>query len=190
MKRNISKRFELNVYEAELLRLKARQTGISEGNYIRELILNSQPVEAPPRQYYETMEIANQIVTDLGRFAERINAQGYLTIEDYNWFLDTFQQMKSLLVEIRRIVSSARYYASSAYDWWLHQIDEAKKEGREPPTMNEYEPRDRMNDIKDPTDTDLGWNALGITPPFLSEDGSDAKADSNGEIDASSQDGW
>ena len=190
MKRNISKRFELNMYEAELLRLKAKQTGISEGEYIRELILNSQPVEAPPRQYYEAMETVNRIVTDFGQFAERTNAQGYLTIEDYTWFRDSFQQMQNLLVEIRRIVSSARYYASSAYDWWLHQIDEAKKAGREPPKMDEYEPRDRLGDIKDPTDPDLGWNALGITPPFLNEDASDANEDRNEDMDTSSQDGW
>ena len=56
--------------------------------------------------------------------------------------------------------------------------------------MNEYEPRDRMNDIKDPTDPDLGWNALGITPAFLSEDVSDANADRNGDMDTSSEDGW
>ena len=93
MKRTISKRFELNSIEAELLRLKAKQTGISEG---------------------------------------------YLSSEELNWFRSAYGQMVDLLVEIKRIVSSARYYASSAYEWWLHQTDLAKANGTTPPKMTEY----------------------------------------------------
>lgn len=170
MKRTISKRFELNSIEAELLRLKAKQTGISEGDYIRELILNSQPVEAPPRQFYEAMGLVNQIVTGLSQLSEQFYAQGYLSSEEMNWFRSAYAQMVDLLVEIKKIVSSARYYASSAYEWWMHQTDLAKANGTTPPEMNDYHPRDRSNDITDPKDPDLGWNALGITPPFLNED--------------------
>ena len=177
MKRTISKRFELNSIEAELLRLKAKQTGISEGDYLREMILNSQPVEAPPRQFYEAMGQVNQVASVLSQLSERFYSQGYLSSEELNWFRSAYGQMVDLLVEIKRIVSSARYYASSAYEWWLHQTDLAKANGTTPSKMTEYQPRDRSNDIKSPNDPDLGWNALGITPSFLSEDAGEGNPD-------------
>lgn len=70
-------------------------------------------------------------------------------------------------MEIKRIVSSARYYAASAYEWWIHEVEQARREGRVPPDKDEYEPRDRSGDIQSPEDPNLGWNALGISPPFL-----------------------
>ena len=56
MSRNISKRIELNDLEAKTLKMKADQCHLSESDYLRELIMNSQPVEAPPRQFYVQME--------------------------------------------------------------------------------------------------------------------------------------
>ena len=52
MNRGISKRVELNEVEANTLRLKADQCGLTEAEYLRELIMGSQPVEAPPRRFY------------------------------------------------------------------------------------------------------------------------------------------
>ena len=63
MKRTISKRIELNELEAKVLRMKSDQCGLGESDYIRELIMGSQPVEAPPRQFYEQMEKMNQMVS-------------------------------------------------------------------------------------------------------------------------------
>ena len=64
-KRSFSKRFELNELEAKTLRMKSDQCGLSEADYIRELIMNSQPVEAPPRQFYEQMEKVNRIASTI-----------------------------------------------------------------------------------------------------------------------------
>ena len=52
MSRNISKRIDLNDLAAKILKMKADQCHLSEADYLRELIMNSQPVEAPPRQFY------------------------------------------------------------------------------------------------------------------------------------------
>ena len=169
MKRNISKRFELNRKEADLLRIKSRQTGLTEGDYIRELILNSQPVEAPPRQFYEAMGQVNKLVADVRHLTELISTSetpppGYM---DELW--EIYQQMLNLLLEIKTAVTSARYYAASAYESWLHELEEARRKGKSPPEMGDYEPRDRSRDIMDPADPDIGWNALRISPPFLLE---------------------
>ncbi len=169
MKRNISKRFELNRKEADLLRIKSRQTGLSEGEYLRELICNSQPVEAPPRQFYETMGKANRLVSDIGKLTEQISRSADEPMEHLDELWEMCGRMQGLLVEIKEVVSSARYYAGSTYEWWLHEVEEARRQGKAPPEPEEYVPRDRSRDIKDPTDSDLGWNALGIRPPILAD---------------------
>jgi len=168
MKRDVQKRFNFNAAEAKLLELKAAQTGLSEASYVRELILNSQPVEAPPRQFYEEMDKVNQIAAELQRVIAGM--EGVASPENVEELRGLYQTIIQHQVEIKKIVVSARYYASSAYEEWMHHTKEAEKTGEESTPMEEFEPRDRDDDIEHPlTDPDLGWNALGITPPFLEE---------------------
>ena len=163
MKREVSKRFELSDLEAKMLKMKADQCGLGEADYIRELIMNSQPVEAPPRQFYEQMEKVNRIASRIQRICATAGDK------------DGIAELKSLyvelighIVEIKECVSKARFYALGAYQDWEHQVEMAKKEGRTPPTLREYIPPDHSRDIEEPaTDPELGWNALGIRPPFL-----------------------
>ena len=67
MSRNITKRIDLNELEAKTLKMKADQCHLSEGEYLRELIMSSQPVEAPPRQFYVQMEKVNRIASTIQR---------------------------------------------------------------------------------------------------------------------------
>ena len=181
MSRNISKRTDLNDLEAKILKMKADQCHLSEADYLRELIMNSQPVEAPPRQFYEQMEKVNRIASTIQRICA--------TAQDK----DGIAELKSLyvqlighIVEIKECVSKARFFALTAYQDWEHQVELAKREGRVPPPLESITIRDKSTDIEDPaTDPELGWNALGIRPPFLN--GGD-------EFDSSeanqSDDGW
>ena len=181
MSRNISKRIDLNDLEAKILKMKADQCHLSEADYLRELIMNSQPVEAPPRQFYEQMEKVNRIASTIQRICA--------TAQDK----DGIAELKSLyvqlighIVEIKECVSKARFFALTAYQDWEHQVELAKREGRIPPPLESIMIRDKSMDIEDPaTDPELGWNALGIRPPFLN--GGD-------EVDSSeanqSDDGW
>ena len=169
MKRTISKRLELNPSEDRVLRMKAGQTGLSEADYLRELLMNSQPVEAPPRQFYEKMEEVNQIGGQIQQILQR--AGDTLQPEELAQFRLLYYQLIELLVSIKQVVSSARYYSPRAYECWLHEVRQAKKEGREPPKIEDYDPRDSTGDIRRPAeDPDLGWNALGIVPSFLEEE--------------------
>ena len=168
MKRDVQKRFNFNPTEAKLLELKAAQTGLSEASYVRELVLNSQPVEAPPRQFYEEMEKVNRIAADLQRVIVKL--EGVTSPEMVEELQGYYQAIIQHQVEIKKIVVSARYYAATAYEEWMHQVKEAEKAGEEPPEIEEIEPRDRSGDIDHPlTDPDLGWNALELKPPFLEE---------------------
>ena len=181
MSRNISKRIELNDLEAKTLKMKADQCHLSESDYLRELIMNSQPVEAPPRQFYEQMEKVNRIASTIQRICA--TAQDKAGIDELK---SLYVQLIGHIVEIKECVSKARFFALTAYQDWEHQVELAKREGRIPPPLESIMIRDKSMDIEDPaTDPELGWNALGIRPPFLS--GGD-------EMDASeanqSDDGW
>ena len=163
MKRNITKRMELNELEAKVLRMKAEQCGLSEADYLRELIMNSQPVEAPPRQFYVQMEKVNRIASTIQRICA--TAEGKDEIAELR---SLYVQLIGYIVEIKECVSKARFFALGAYQDWEHQVELAKKEGRTPPTIKDYIPEDHSRDIENPaTDPELGWNALGIQPPFL-----------------------
>ena len=163
MKRTITKRIELNELEAKHLRMKAEQCGLSEADYLRELIMNSQPVEAPPRQFYEQMEKVNRIASRIQRICA--TAEGKDAVAELR---SLYVQLIGHIVEIKECVSKARFFALGAYQDWERQVELAKKEGRIPPTLKDYNPDDHSRDIKNPaTDPDLGWNALGIRPPFL-----------------------
>ena len=182
MSRNITKRIDLNELEAKTLKMKADQCHLSEGEYVRELIMSSQPVEAPPRQFYVQMERVNRIAATIQRICD--TAQGKEGIEELK---SLYVQKIGHIVEIKECVSKARFFALNAYQDWEHQVELAKKEGRIPPPLEGAYLRDNSTDIEDPaTDPELGWNALGIRPPFLSggdyEDSSDA--------DQTSDDGW
>ena len=181
MSRNISKRIDLNDLEAKILKMKADQCHLSEADYLRELIMNSQPVEAPPRQFYEQMEKVNRIAATIQRICA--SAQDQNGIAELK---SLYVQLIGHIVEIKECVSKARFFALTAYQDWEHQVEMAKREGRIPPPLESIMIRDKSMDIEDPaTDPELGWNALGIRPPFLS--GGD-------EMDASeanqSDDGW
>ena len=181
MSRNISKRIDLNDLEAKILKMKADQCHLSEADYLRELIMNSQPVEAPPRQFYEQMEKVNRIASTIQRIcAVAQDKDGIAELKSL------YVQLIGHIVEIKECVSKARFFALTAYQDWEHQVELAKREGRVPPPLESITIRDKSTDIEDPaTDPELGWNALGIRPPFLS--GGD-------EMDASeanqSDDGW
>ena len=163
MKRTISKRIELSELEAKILRMKADQCGLGEADYLRELIMNSQPVEAPPRQFYEEMEKVNRIASRIQRIcATASDKEGVAELRSL------YVELIGHIVEIKECVSKARFFALGAYQDWEHQVEVAKKEGRIPPALKEYVPSDHSRDIKNPaTDPELGWNALGIQPPFL-----------------------
>ena len=181
MSRNISKRIDLNDLEAKILKMKADQCHLSEADYLRELIMNSQPVEAPPRQFYEQMEKVNRITSTIQRICA--TAQDKAGIAELK---SLYVQLIGHIVEIKECVSKARFFALTAYQDWEHQVELAKREGRVPPPLESITIRDKSTDIEDPaTDPELGWNALGIRPPFLNGGEEMSPSEAN-----QSDDGW
>ena len=182
MNRGISKRVDLNEVEANTLRLKADQCGLTEAEYLRELIMGSQPVEAPPRQFYERMEVLNQ----MGELLRKSLASADETVppEVINELRGFYEKLIEGIVEIKEIVSKARFYALEMHDKWEHEVEVARKEGKIPPTFEEVEAKYIRRAILHPaTDYDLGWNALGIQPPFLGDGEEDPHNDGWKNVD-------
>ena len=188
MNRGISKRVELNEVEANTLRLKADQCGLTEAEYLRELIMGCQPAEAPPRQFYERMEVLNQ----MGELLRKSLASADETVppEVINELRGFYEKLIEGIVEIKEIVSKARFYALEMHDRWEHEVEVAKREGKIPPTFEEVEEKYIRKAILHPaTDYELGWNALGIRPPFLG-DGNDDQGSDGQDNENQRNDGW
>ena len=78
MSRNISKRIELNDLEAKTLKMKADQCHLSESDCLRELIMNSQPVEAPPLQFYGVLlDVDELLVYEEPRYYDPSDGAGF-----------------------------------------------------------------------------------------------------------------
>ena len=173
MKREISKRIELSKGEAKVLHMKAKQCGLNETDLIRELIMGLQPTEAPPRQFYERqfyekMEIMSQLGEAIQQFL--MTWTGVATPEMVQILQGMSGQLNEVCVGIKNSVTKARFYSPDVYDIWEYEVQEAAKEGNIPPTLDEVREWYTRRAIMNPaTDFDLGWNALGVQPPFLGE---------------------
>ena len=168
MKREISKRIELSKGEAKVLQMKAKQCGLNETALIRELIMGLQPTEAPPRQFYEKMEIMSQLGEAIQQFL--MTWTGVATPEMVQILQGMCGQLSEACVEIKNSVTKARFYSPDVYEIWEYEVHKAAKEGNTPPTVDEVRERYTRRAIMNPaTDFDLGWNALGVQPPFLGE---------------------
>ena len=168
MKREISKRIELSKGEAKVLHMKAKQCGLNETDLIRELIMGLQPTEAPPRQFYENMEIISQLGEAIQQFLKTWT--GVATPEMVQILQGMSGQLNEVCVGIKKSVTQARFYSPDVYEIWEYEVQKAAKEGNIPPTLDEVRERYTRNAIMNPaTDFDLGWNALGVQPPFLGE---------------------
>ena len=85
------------------------------------------------------------------------------------------------------------YFSTDVYERWEHDVEKAKKEGKKPLSLEEYLLETSKREIRHPaTDMSLGWNALGITPPFLhGESGeTDSKADAHVTGHMPNEDDW
>jgi hypothetical protein len=168
MKREISKRIELSKEEAKILQMKADQCRLTESDLIREMIMGCQPVEAPPRQFYERMEIMNQLEAEIQQFL--LTWMGVTSPEMVQILQGMYNRLCEACIEIKESVTRVRFYSPDVYEIWEYEAQKAAKEGNTPPTLDEVREWYTRKAIMNPaTDYDLGWNALGVQPPFLGE---------------------
>ena len=167
-RRKIQKRIDLNEYEAGLLYAKARSSNLTEAEYLRTCILGSCPVEAPPRQFYIEMQNLNKIGTNINQIAHRANESGSVSQSDIELLKKYHEEIQDEIFKIKEIVLSARPYYPTTFEYYLAQVEEAKKKNKPKPSpLDTYQPEPEY--ITDLTDPEIGRNYLGIGSPINGE---------------------
>ena len=132
--RKISKRIDLNEYEADLLRIKASQCGMKEGPYLRELITGYGPKTAPPAEFYEAMNRINRIGININQLAKVANETGVI---DEKMFKNAYKELIKLMNEVKEIVQKPEPYQASYYERLIYLQRKARQEGKPEPKFGD-----------------------------------------------------
>lgn len=133
-KRPIAKRYDLNEYEAKLLKEKAKQAGMKEGQLVRELITGYAPTEKPGKDFFEAMNDINKIGVNINQIAAIANTNGYI---DEAFFRQCVEDLNNKMLEIKNIVLKAKPYPISYYEKLLLEQKKARAEGRPEPKFGD-----------------------------------------------------
>ena len=97
--RNIKIQIWLNKKEAESLQKKAKRCNISVAAYIRHLINDLIPQEAPPPDYYAMMQQLYGIGNNLNQIAMKAHTLGVVDVQRYDAAVRTFEQAVQTITE-------------------------------------------------------------------------------------------
>ncbi|MBQ9199419.1 MAG: plasmid mobilization relaxosome protein MobC [Lachnospiraceae bacterium] len=129
-KRPIAKRYDLNEYEAKLLKEKARQAGMKEGQLVRELITGYAPTEKPGKDFFDAMNDINKIGININQIAAVANSTGYI---DDKFLRQCVEELNKKMLDIKNIVLKAKPYPINYYEKLLIEQKRARAEGRPEP---------------------------------------------------------
>ena len=76
--RSIRKVYRLNKKEAEILARKAEQTCLCEADLVRFLLAGYEPREAPPKEFYDSLNELRSIGNSLNQIAAKAHTLGYI----------------------------------------------------------------------------------------------------------------
>lgn len=102
LKRNIQIIFRLNKEEHQRLQKLVKKTGLSQETYIRTVLANHVPREAPNADYYGMMRELNAIGNRMNQIAARANATGFFLAEEY---AANYEWLKNRVLEIQAAVT-------------------------------------------------------------------------------------
>lgn len=125
-KRPIAKRYDVNEYEAQMLKIKSAQCGMKEAQYVRELITGCNPTEKPGKEFYDAMRDINRIGVNINQIAAVANATGAI---DWEWLLQYTKDLSEKMMEIKRIVLQAKPVTKSYYEKLLYEQERARELG-------------------------------------------------------------
>jgi hypothetical protein len=103
--RSIEIKFRLNKKEAETLNKRVKKSGLSRESYLRHLIADLVPTDAPPPDYYTMMRELHAIGTNLNQVAQKSHALNVLDVKRYD---DNAAALNKAVVEITNAVMLPR----------------------------------------------------------------------------------
>jgi hypothetical protein len=83
-KRNIRYQLWLNEQEAERFNWRVKQSGLSREGYLRQLINNLVPTDAPPPDYFSMMKELRAIGTNLNQIAQKAHVLNVMDVKRYD----------------------------------------------------------------------------------------------------------
>lgn len=97
--RNIRKQVWLNREEANLLRKKAKKTGLNESELIRSYILGIEVREKPDDRFYEVMKQLSSIGNNLNQIAKKANAFNFI---DASFYKKEANQWNQFILKVKK----------------------------------------------------------------------------------------
>ena len=77
-KRNVKKQFWFSSKECELLAHYSKKAGLTESEYIRELLVGYKLKEKPDDRFYDNLKILRNISNNMNQIAKKANTFGYV----------------------------------------------------------------------------------------------------------------
>lgn len=90
-KRNVHIQFWLDKKEAEILRKRAKRSGLSAAAYVRHLINGVVPQDAPPPDYYSMMQQLYRIGNNLNQIAQKAHTLNVIDVQRYDAAVSQFE---------------------------------------------------------------------------------------------------
>lgn len=134
LKRPIPKRYDLNEFENDMLKVKCQQAGMTEAALIRELITGYAPTEKPGKEFYDAMNDINKIGININQIAAVANSTGVI---DTDWLKAQVKLLNEQMLVLKEIVLKAKPYHVSYYEKLIYEQQKARKEGSPPPKFGD-----------------------------------------------------
>lgn len=97
--RNVKIQIWLNKKEAESLQKKAKRCNISVAAYIRHLINDLIPQEAPPPDYYSMMHQLYRVGNNLNQIAQKAHTLNVIDVQRYDAVCQQFEAAVKTITE-------------------------------------------------------------------------------------------
>ena len=105
LNRNIKITFRLNRAENDRFKKRVKKSGLSQEAYIRQIINNLIPTDAPPPDYYAMMRELHAIGTNLNQVAQKAHVLNVLDVKRYD---DAIALLNHAVIDITNAVMLPR----------------------------------------------------------------------------------
>lgn len=90
--RGVKKQFWFSRDEDYLLKLKSSKAGLTESDYIRNLVVGYEPREKPDDRFYNELKFLRGLSNNLNQVAKKANALGFIDELEYKKNVDMVNQ--------------------------------------------------------------------------------------------------
>lgn len=87
--RNKKKQFWFSDEECQILADNSSKAGLSESEYIREVVLGYKLKEKPDDRFYENLKVFRSLANNMNQIAKKANSLGFIDELDYQKNVDT-----------------------------------------------------------------------------------------------------